>query len=68
MPVQQEGMNIDPQILIRTQSLFISDARVKEVQMEAAIQQLLGENQQLHAQVQELSETQDDVQDETEQE
>ena len=47
-------MNVDPGILIQTQSLFISEARIKEVQMEAAIQQLLGENQQLREQVDNL--------------
>jgi len=60
MPVQ-DGLNIDPQILIQTQSNFIAQARVKEVQMEAAIQQLLAENQELKAQVEELGETQEDT-------
>ena len=59
--MQEDGMNIDPQILIQVQSNFIAQARIKEVQMEAAIQQLLTEKQQLHAQLQELSEIQDDT-------
>jgi hypothetical protein len=44
---QEEGMQLDPDILIATQNNFIASARVKEVQMEAAIQQLRAENYQL---------------------
>ena len=44
---QEDGMQLDPDILITTQNNFIAQARVKEVQMEAAIQQLRMENYQL---------------------
>ena len=50
MPVQ-DGMNVDQNILIQTQKNFIAQDRLKEVQMEAAIQQLLTENQRLHEQL-----------------
>lgn len=52
MPTQ-DGLNIDPQILIQTQSNFIAQARIREVQLEAAIQQLLAENQQLNMRLEE---------------
>jgi len=54
MPVPEQGMSVDPQILIQTQANFIGQARMKEVQMEAAIQQLLAENSQLRDQVDNL--------------
>ncbi len=50
----EQGMQVDPQILIQTQSNFITQSRVKEVQMEAAIQQLIAENTQLRARVEVL--------------
>lgn len=50
MPVQ-DGMNVDQNILIQTQKNFIAQDRLKEVQMEAAIQQLLTENQRLYEQL-----------------
>ena len=40
MPMNEDGMQLDPQILIQTQNNFIAQARIKEVQMEAGIQQL----------------------------
>jgi len=54
MPEQEQGFQIDPQVLIQTQTNFIAQARTKEVQMEAAIQQLLAENSQLRDQVDSL--------------
>ena len=49
MPIDtdEQGMELDPNVLIATQSNFIAQARVKEVQMEAAITQLRQENYQL---------------------
>ena len=49
MPIDtdENGMELDPNVLIATQSNFIAQARVKEVQMEAAITQLRQENYQL---------------------
>ena len=44
MPIHDAGMNLDPDVLIETQSNFIAQARVKEVKMEAAITQLQREN------------------------
>ena len=45
--MDEQGMELDPNVLIATQSNFIAQARVKEVQMEAAITQLRQENYQL---------------------
>ena len=45
--IDENGMELDPNVLIATQSNFIAQARVKEVQMEAAITQLRQENYQL---------------------
>jgi len=47
MDTDQNGMELDPNVLIATQSNFIAQARVKEVQMEAAITQLRQENYEL---------------------
>jgi hypothetical protein len=47
MSPEQDGMHLNPDILIQTQNNFIAQARIKEVQMEAAIQQLRMENYQL---------------------
>lgn len=54
MQPQPQGINLDPEILIQTQNNFIGQARVKEVQMEAAIAQLMNENAQLRARLAEL--------------
>jgi len=47
MEVQgQDGMNLDPAILSQVQMNFLAQARVREVQMEAAIAQLRQQGQQ----------------------
>lgn len=47
MEVQgQDGMNLDPAILSQVQMNFLAQARVREVQMEAAIAQLRQQAQQ----------------------
>ena len=51
----QEGMELDPQMLIQVQQNFIATARIKEVQLEAAVQQLSIENSQLRAEVDRLT-------------
>ena len=51
-----EGMEIDPNVLAQIQSNTISQNASRMVQMEAAIQQLLGENHQLKAEVAQLTE------------
>ncbi|RLB61876.1 MAG: hypothetical protein DRH08_13265 [Deltaproteobacteria bacterium] len=56
MPVPEQGFQIDPEVLIQTQTNFIAQARTKEVQMEAAIQQLMAENGELKARIAELKE------------
>jgi len=43
----QPGLELDPQNLINVQQNFIAQARIKEVQLEAAVQQLVIENAQL---------------------
>ena len=55
MDAVQDGMQLDPQTLIQVQQNFIASARIKEVQLEAAVQQLSVENQQLTAKLAELS-------------
>ena len=61
MQPMSDGMNVNPEILNQTLLNKLAQATIREAQMEAGIQQLMMENQQLHAQVQELSETQDDT-------
>ena len=51
----QDGMSLDPQTLIQVQQNFIASARIKEVQLEAAVQQLSVENGQLKAKLAEVS-------------
>ena len=51
----QDGMTLDPNTLINVQQNFIASARIKEVQLEAAVQQLAQENQQLKSEVERLT-------------
>ena len=57
----QEGMELDPQMLIQVQQNFIATARIKEVQLEAAVQQLSIDNSQLRAEVDGLTPQDNDV-------
>ena len=52
---QEEGMQLDVNLLVATQNSVIAQARVKEVQMETAIQQLLAEKHQLEAELANMS-------------
>lgn len=56
-----DGINIDPNILIQTQNSFLAQARIKEVQLEAAVQQLAMENQRLQMEVERLTAATADV-------
>ncbi|GAG29705.1 unnamed protein product [marine sediment metagenome] len=57
MEAVQDGMNLDPQVLIQVQQNFIASARIKEVQLEAAVMQLGSENASLQAKIDELTAT-----------
>lgn len=43
----QPGLELDMDILVQTQNNYISQAAIKQVQMETAIQQLMNENMDL---------------------
>lgn len=47
MQPMEEGMDLDPNVLIQTQNNIIGQNAVRMVQMESAIMQLRGENQNL---------------------
>lgn len=47
MEAQADGMDLNPSVLIQTQNNIIAQNAVRLVQMEAAIQQLRLENQNL---------------------
>ena len=51
----QPGMELDPQTLIQVQQNFIASARIKEVQLEAAVQQLSIQNPQLMQQIEQIT-------------
>ena len=61
MEAVQDGMELDPQMLIQVQQNFIASARIKEVQLEAAVMQLSAENQSLQARIAELTPTDKEV-------
>ena len=61
MEAVQDGMELDPQMLIQVQQNFIASARIKEVQLEAAVMQLSAENQSLQARIAELEVTDREV-------
>ena len=44
-----DGMNIDPEVLINTQANTIAQQSMRMVQLEAAIQQMAMENQELRS-------------------
>ncbi len=50
-PMNSSGMNIDEDILIATMSNFLAQGKIKEVKLEAAVQQLMAENQHLRIQL-----------------
>jgi hypothetical protein len=43
----QPGLELDMDILVQTQNNYISQAAIKSVQMETAVQQLMNENMDL---------------------
>ena len=50
-----QGMNVDHEILIDTLSQAVGVARVREVKLEAAVQQLLAENARLRSENDQLA-------------
>ena len=55
MPMQ-EGMNINPEVQVAVLQDKLAQLTIREAMLEAAVQQVLQENTQLHIQIQELSE------------
>ena len=55
MQPMSDGMDLDPQVMIQVLQNKLSQATIREAQMESAIQQLLGEKQQLQAQIETLT-------------
>lgn len=51
----QDGINLDPQVLIQVQNERLAAAAIREAQLTAAVQQLTMENMGLQQQVQELT-------------
>jgi len=60
MQPMNDGMNLDLQVLTTTLQNKLAQSAIREAQMEAGIQQLMAENQELHITIQGLSEVQDD--------
>ena len=51
-----DGLNIDPEVLNQVLQNKLAQAAVREAQLEAAVQMLLNERQELFSKVQELEE------------